>query len=774
MESQLPRPHGTSRAATLWLLHSIAAIALAACSMSDVQGAHGNETDRLALLEFKAKIIVDPLSVLSSWSSSHHYCQWHGVTCGRRHQRVTILDLQSQELSGTISPHIGNLSFLRGYVPANLSSLSKLRELWMGDNGLSGEIPLSVGNFSSLEYLHLGNNKLRGTVPDTLGNLRNLIFLSLAKNNLVGNFPSSLTNISSMEALDLAINQLVGSLPLDLDITLPNLQFLSVMYNRFTGSIPKSISNMSQLNDFQITSNSFTGDVPSFRKMSNLLFLGIGSNYLGRGLANDLDFLCSLTNATNLYYLGIGNNSFGGEVPKCIGNLSIILDMFVLEGNALSGTMPSSIGNLINLEVLSVSLNNFSGSIPPEIGNLKKVKELYLAYNMFTGEVPHTLGNLSMLAHLSMSKNNLLGTIPSSLGKCQSLSFLDLADNKLAGAIPPEIMGLSSLSIYADFSMNNLTGELPVEIGNLKYLGELHLSGNKLSGKIPSSLGSCTSLEYLYMGDNMFTGPIPSTLSSLRGIKKLNLSHNRLSDQIPDFLEDLNLTSLDLSFNNFRGNLPTRGVFANTSATSVLGNEKLCGGLPEYRLPKCKSTGRSTNGRVRNASIYTVSGILAIAFMLSLLCFLWHRKYRKTVASSSSKDRCILIGAEYGEGAEVSTHGDVYSYGILMLEMFTGKRPTDDMFRDGLNLHLFAKAAFPERVLQIIDPVLLRESHDEDDGRDIRRTQRSHDRFLKIQECLVSIVEIGLVCSSEVPIGRMSMRDVAAALQAIRKKLTGS
>ncbi|XP_031388155.1 receptor kinase-like protein Xa21 [Punica granatum] len=535
-------------------------------------------------------------------------------------------------------------------------------------------------------------------------------------------------------------------------------------------------------------------------------------------------------------------------------------------------------------------------------------------------------------------------------------------------------MGLSSLSIYADFSMNNLTGELPVEIGNLKYLGELHLSGNKLSGKIPSSLGSCTSLEYLYMGDNMFTGPIPSTLSSLRGIKKLNLSHNRLSDQIPDFLEDLNLTSLDLSFNNFRGNLPTRGVFANTSATSVLGNEKLCGGLPEYRLPKCKSTGRSTNGRVRNASIYTVSGILAIAFMLSLLCFLWHRKYRKTVASSSSKDRflkvsyqdllkatdgfssanligtgsfgsvfkgvlaldqttiavkvlnldrhgasksfikecealrnirhrnlvkvltacsgtdyqgndfkalvyefmvngsldewlhprvgtsaereviprqlgllqrvniatdvaCALdylhhqcetpmvhcdlkpsnvlidgemtghvgdfglvrfmpgatgeliseltssigvkgslgyIAPEYGEGAEVSTHGDVYSYGILMLEMFTGKRPTDDMFRDGLNLHLFAKAAFPERVLQIIDPVLLRESHDEDDGRDIRRTQRSHDRFLKIQECLVSIVEIGLVCSSEVPIGRMSMRDVAAALQAIRKKLTGS
>ncbi|XP_031392068.1 probable LRR receptor-like serine/threonine-protein kinase At3g47570 [Punica granatum] len=134
----------------------------------------------------------------------------------------------------------------------------------------------------------------------------------------------------------------------------------------------------------------------------------------------------------------------------------------------------------------------------------------------------------------------------------------------------------------------------------------------------------------------------------------------------------------------------------------------------------------------------------------------------------------IIVHEKYGAGAEVSTNGDVYSYGILVLEMFTGKRPTDDMFSDGLNLHFFTKAAFPERVLQIIDPVLLKETHDEDDGRDIRRTRRSDDRLRKIHECLVSTVEIGVVCSSEVPSDRMSMRDVAAALQAIRKKLIGS
>lgn len=113
----------------------------------------------------------------------------------------------------------------------------------------------------------------------------------------------------------------------------------------------------------------------------------------------------------------------------------------------------------------------------------------------------------------------------------------------------------------------------------------------------------------------------------------------------------------------------------------------------------------------------------------------------------------------------------MYSYGTLILEMFTGKRPTDLMFTDGLNLHSFAEAALPDRVLQVIDPILLEGSQDEEGGQDIRRTRRSCERFLKIQECLGSILEIGVVCSSEVPKDRMSMGDVVAALQAIRTKL---
>ncbi|KAM1183127.1 hypothetical protein EV1_001400 [Malus domestica] len=73
----------------------------------------GNETDRLALLKFKESISADPLGFLNSCNDSFHFCNWYGVTCSRRHQRVAALNLQGSDLRGTISPHIGNLSFLR-------------------------------------------------------------------------------------------------------------------------------------------------------------------------------------------------------------------------------------------------------------------------------------------------------------------------------------------------------------------------------------------------------------------------------------------------------------------------------------------------------------------------------------------------------------------------------------------------------------------------------------------------------------------------------------
>ena len=103
-----------------------------------------NETDRLALLYFKAKISKDPLGVMSSWNDSIHFCQWKGVSCGRQHQRVTALDLHSQKLVGSISPNVGNLSFWW--------------KLILENNSFYNEIPPEIGHLHRLEILLLNNN----------------------------------------------------------------------------------------------------------------------------------------------------------------------------------------------------------------------------------------------------------------------------------------------------------------------------------------------------------------------------------------------------------------------------------------------------------------------------------------------------------------------------------------------------------------------------------------------------------------------------------------
>ena len=376
--------------------------------------------------------------------------------------------------------------------------------------------------------------------------------------------------------------------------------------------------------------------------MRQLWWFNIGTNTQD----GDLNFICSLTNSTSLQLLAMEINNFGGHIPKCIGNLSMTLRFLAMQHNFILGSLPNGIGNLINLEMLYLGANHILENIPSSIANLNKLREMDFAQNELSGQIPQSLANLSMLTKLVLCSNHFQGSIPSSLGKLENLLALDLCDNNLSGSIPPQVIGLSSLSIYLGLCINNLIGTIPNEVGNLKNHGELCLDNNKLSGEIPCSISKCISMELLYLQDNFFEGPLPSTLSYLRGIQVMNFFNNRLSGQIPEFLGSLKLSNLSLSNNNFEGALPTQGVFKSIDSTSVVGNKKLCGGLSEFQLPKCNFTLSHVTRRSRTSNIVIiciVSALAAVTCILFLLYFIWNRHSKKATTSSFLEDELLKV-----------------------------------------------------------------------------------------------------------------------------------
>ncbi|KAM7469505.1 hypothetical protein LguiA_007688 [Lonicera macranthoides] len=620
-----------------------------------------NQTDQLALLEFKHQIANNP--VFNSWNTSLHFCQWKGVECGHRHLRVIGLHLSDQNMFGTISPHIGNLSSLRfidlqdnhfhgeipqqigylyrlrlldltnntlggplpvnlsrcfnfraiylkgnhlvGMIPVELGSLKKLSHLDLQSNNMTGFIPTSFGNLSSLIEISLGKNNIKGTIPSELGRLTNLVYIQLGVNNLTGTIPSSLFNISTITRFLTASNQLTGTLPANIGLTLPNLRGFSFGGNNFHGEIPGSFSNASQVQILDLPVNKLTGQVPAnLGSLQNLQWFNIMNNLLGTNATDDLSFITSLSNCTNLRKLGIDNNNLGGEIPSSIGNLSIQLNLLELANNHISGIIPAGIESLANLYILELGDNLLSGPIPSSLDN------------------------------------KLEGNIPASLGNCEKLNLLDLSQNNLIGHIPNNVVSIFSL--YLNFSRNSLIGSLPKEVGRLKNINALDVSNNKFSGSIPETIAACLSLEYLYIQGNFFQGIIPSALTALKGIRELDLSQNNLSGEIPEDMEKLPyLQYLNLSFNELEGEVPKEGAFRNASAISVLGNSKLCGGIEELKLPSCRIKVKKPRRHLAFKVVIIASGAALLFVLIIVSIFLRSQRRRKARKDPASIDSTL-------------------------------------------------------------------------------------------------------------------------------------
>ncbi|KAK9268125.1 hypothetical protein L1049_010565 [Liquidambar formosana] len=614
-------------------------------------------TDQSALLSFKAHIF-DPYNVLThNWSSVTSCCNWIGVTCGARHQRVVALNLSSRALGGTIPSHLGNLSFLtlleiqnnsfHGHLPNELGFLRKLKGIDLGDNSLSGEVPLWFGtlpklqglllhnnNFSGflpeemcnrlpelkflsldenqfygqipssiykcrqLQYLSLSSNKFRGSIPREIGNLTLLEELYLGDNNLRGAIPLEMGQLGHLQVLSLGLNNLTGPIPSEI-FNISTIEDLNLWGNKLSGVIPSSISNASKLTQLALSRNSFTGFIPN--TLGNLRLLErlfISDNFLTTEYSSTLGLgflITSLTNCKYLRFLVLSSNPLGGILPISIGNLSASRQYLYANNCKIKGIIPGEIGNLSNLITLNLEGNELTGSIPTTVQRLQNLQGLYLENNSLQGSIPYELCHLRSLVVLVLYNNKLYRSIPACVSNLTSLRILSLGSNKLTSIIPSTLWSLADL-LFLNLSTNSLSGYLPLDVGNLKVAVVIDLSWNQLSGNIPSIIGGIQSLKYLSLANNRLQGAISQSFGNLKSLEFLDLSTNNLSSVIPKSLEKLSyLKYLNVSSNRLEGEIPNDGPFVNFSAQSFVMNEALCG-APRLQVPPCKtiSVKRST------------------------------------------------------------------------------------------------------------------------------------------------------------------------------------
>ncbi|KAK8335001.1 hypothetical protein V6Z11_A09G025600 [Gossypium hirsutum] len=394
-----------------------------------------------------------------------HHCTWPGVRCSVAGSVLEIdLSGHGNMLVGPIPSSITNLTNLQslllqgnqlnGSIPREIGRLTNLITLALSSNMLVGPIPSSITNLTNLQSLLLQGNQLNGPIPQEIGRLRNLITLALSFNMLVGPIPSSISNVTNLGSLLLQHNQLNGSIPQDIG-RLTNLVTLDLSSNKLLGPLPPNLGNLSSLEYLDLYINKINGSIP-----------------------------IEIRNLKRLTNLDLGANNLSGEIPPFLGLLPS-LSVLWLDSNLFEGFIPLDIGKLKNLTLLFLSDNKLIGSIPSSLCYLTNLQWLFLDRNLLHGPIPSEIGNMTNLIELHLDSNHISHSIPSSLLHLPNLRHLDLSCNKLTGPIPTQIGNLSNLT-YLNLANNNLSGRIP-QFGNLTHLSSLDLSQNILTGMIPKA-----------------------------------------------------------------------------------------------------------------------------------------------------------------------------------------------------------------------------------------------------------------------------------------------
>ncbi|PPD89838.1 hypothetical protein GOBAR_DD13226 [Gossypium barbadense] len=729
----------------------------------------------------------------------------------------SFFSIYGNAISGNFPMSIFNLSKIRSFdigankIQGTLHSdlgitMPSIEFFSVAGNQISGQIPISISNASNLNVLLFNDNRLSGNVP-SLEKLDKLVNLGLGKNHfghgkevieqnkIMGRIPNGIGNLINLEVLSALENQLSGPIPFEIG----RLQKLNIFFaytNFLSGTITNSIGNLTMLIKLALNENNLQGSIPiSLGNCQNLLLLDLSNNNLSGSIPHEVLRLQSLS-----IWLDLSSNYLTGELPGEVEKLKN-LGRFYCSQNRLSGLLPRNLGSCVSLETLSLDDNLFEGPIPSSWSSLRGLVQLDLSENNLSGGIPEFFVTFGALKYLNLSFNDFDGVIPSEgVFKNASATFVE-GNNKLCGGIPELHLSRCNSKTSSTTSVKLKIAIIVVMLGvalvftcplvlwftkkrqqhprticeenwllQLSYQSILRATNgfstqNLVVELLGGFLAECEALK------NIRHRNLVKVLSAISGIDRKGndfkalayefMENGSLEDWLypstsmnePETMRNLNFiqrvnVAVDvahaLEYLHHRCETPI--IHCDLKPSNILLDEEMVGHISDFGLAKILS-GDELNYSANESISLGLRGTIGYAYVF-----------------------CDELIIEYGMGSELSTNGVVYSYGILLLEMLTGKRPTNKRFKEGLSLHNFVKAALPNRVVEIIDPILLQESVRGGTvaGITLNENNLGNDEYL---QCLNSIFKIGLTCSAESPSERMDMSDVVTKLCSIKDKL---
>ncbi|XP_059650569.1 receptor kinase-like protein Xa21 [Cornus florida] len=722
---------------------------------------------------------------------------------------LKTIDFRNNSLSGNLPvniheglPILEQLDFSTnqfvGQIPSVLWKCRGLQFLSLRDNKFSGTISKEVGNLISLKELNLDGNNLTGTLPDEIGNL-NLNVLDVYGNTLTSSIPFKIFNVSTMQILSLGKNHFSSNLPSDMGFWLPNLEELYLQQSGLRGTIPSYISNASRLTFIAMNANSFTGCIPNTLGSLRLLQrLFLSTNYLTRESSTpELRFLSSLTNCGKLEVLSISLNPLNGILPISLGNLSNSLQWFDAFGCQIKGNIPSGIGNqpldFGNLKAITnidLSWNHLSGTISSTIGGANSLVSLSLAHNKMQGSIPKSMGNLINLEFLDLSNNNLFGVIPKSLEALRYLQYFNVSFNKLQGEIPT---GGHFANFTAKSFLHNdaLCGAPRLQVPSCKTNKNRRLASLKYILPPIALAILVVALIFLLMGRRNQKIEL-QTQADWSPFAWRMVSYEELLQATQAFSET-NLIGIGSYGSVYKGIL----LDGMSIAVKVF-NLQVGGALKSFDV-ECE-----VMRNIRHQNLIKIISsctnldfkALVLEYMSngSLEMWLYSHKYCLDIlqrlnvmidvasaldpAMSSSMEDSVAnvadfgiakllsegdimlqtmtlatigyMAPEYGTGGIVSTRGDVYSYGVMLMETFTRKKPTDEMFVGEMSLKSWVNDALDGSIIAVVDSNLMGSKEEED--------------FFVKEQCVSSILGLAVECSNDLPEKRISIEEALVVL----------